>query len=135
MTEIDIERINQALYSCGRLLATICRDEIGDVAKAELEYAQEAFASLILDRNEWQGRAADRCHEAEEWFRKYGEQLERVTMMKEALKPFAETSERFDNSAAYFGAGLTPDQVKPRTDFTHGQLRAARRAYEYVDGK
>lgn len=36
----------------------------------------ERMEELIRERDEWRGRAADRCEEAEKWFRKYGNEQE-----------------------------------------------------------
>jgi R67 dihydrofolate reductase. len=43
---IDWTRIDDALISCARLLKTLCRDNIGDTAASELEYARSVIAAL-----------------------------------------------------------------------------------------
>jgi hypothetical protein len=45
---------------------------------------------------------------------------------REVIKPFAEASISMDAMAVHFGAELRGDDYKPKTGFTHGQLRAAR---------
>jgi hypothetical protein len=45
-----------------------------------------------------------------------------------ALEPFAEMSKRFDDAATSFGTLPSDDLHKPLTEFTHAQLRAARKA-------
>ena len=42
------------------------------------------------------------------------------------LLPFAAAAQRFDEAAEHFKADRPADDSKPRTDFTLGQLRAAR---------
>lgn len=54
--------------------------------------------------------------------------LVQIIYMKSALKPFAEASECFDKAAAEMGFAPNFDEYKPKTAFTHGQLRAARTA-------
>lgn len=43
---IDWTRIDDALISCAGLLKTLCRDNIGDTAASELEYARSVIAAL-----------------------------------------------------------------------------------------
>lgn len=40
---VDWQRVDDALVSCAGLLKTLCRDEIGDTAAAELEYVRSAL--------------------------------------------------------------------------------------------
>lgn len=52
----------------------------------------------------------------------------------EALRPFAQASQRFDDAATHFGHAPISDEYKPRTEFTHGDLRRARTAYRRLIG-
>lgn len=54
-------------------------------------------------------------------------EVERLT---KALEPFAEASRRFDAAGRGFNVDPRPDSYVPRTDFTHGELRAAARALD-----
>lgn len=47
---------------------------------------------------------------------------------RKALEPFAAASKRMDDAALRFNIRLPPDSRMPKTHFTHGDLRAARRA-------
>jgi len=63
-----------------------------------------------------------------EHFRETSESAERdLFAAEEVIRPFAEASKAFDDAAHQFGGVLRPDSGKPRTEFTHGQLRAAAR--------
>ena len=44
---MDWQRIDDALVSCAGLLRTLCKDEIGDTAAAELEYVRSAIAHPV----------------------------------------------------------------------------------------
>lgn len=48
---IDWTRIDDALISCAGLLKTLCRDNIGDTAASELEYARSVIAALQAERD------------------------------------------------------------------------------------
>ena len=48
----------------------------------------------------------------------------------EALKPFADQSKHFDEGAVRMGFAPSFDEYRPAVSFTHGELRAARRAYD-----
>lgn len=48
---IDWTRIDDALISCAGLLKTLCRDNIGDTAASELEYARSIIAALQAERD------------------------------------------------------------------------------------
>ena len=49
---------------------------------------------------------------------------------KEALEPFADQSKRFEEGAVRMGFAPSFDEYRPAVSFTHGELRAARRAYD-----
>lgn len=52
-----------------------------------------------------------------------------AALKKEAadvVRPFAEQSRRFDEAAVRFNHPLSADDSRPKTDFKHGELRAAR---------
>ena len=48
----------------------------------------------------------------------------------EVVRPFAAAAKRFDTAASDFGSSPSDDLHKPRTEFTMGDLRAARRLIE-----
>lgn len=48
---IDWTRIDDALISCAGLLKTLCRDNIGDTAASELEYARSVITALQAERD------------------------------------------------------------------------------------
>lgn len=62
----------------------------------------------------------------------FGEETEqlvsRIIELELALRPFAEAYERFDNAALEMGFAPAFDEYRPKTRFTHGDLRAARKA-------
>lgn len=58
---IDWTRIDDALISCAGLLKALCRDNIGDTAASELEYARSVIAAL-------QNVEAERDHFRERFF-------------------------------------------------------------------
>ena len=64
-------------------------------------------------------------------------QSERIAVLEaalrekdEALKPFADQSKHFDEGAVRMGFAPSFDEYRPAVSFTHGELRAARRAYD-----
>lgn len=70
---------------------------------------------------------AKRCHDGMEYWKGRAEAAEAaLAEAVEAMRPFAAAAQRFDEAAEHFKADRPADDSKPRTDFTLGQLRAAR---------
>lgn len=57
--------------------------------------AEKALGVMQYDRDEWRQRAADRCTEAESWFRKYGAEQERADNTQRALDALQHASDGF----------------------------------------
>ena len=61
-----------------------------------------------------------------------------AALKKEAadvVRPFAEQSRRFDEAAVRFNHPLSADDSRPKTDFKHGELRAARSFLDKWEGR
>lgn len=129
---IDWTRIDDALISCAGLLKALCRDNIGDTAASELEYARSVIAALQAERDAAAPKLPDDVAGLVKELR------DAAALKKEAadvVRPFAEQSRRFDEAAVRFNHPLSADDSRPKTDFKHGELRTARSFLDKWEGR
>ncbi len=127
------ERLGEVLRECQRTLAMMVSPE-----GARQTTVINAFAACVeaeaKARSALENGSGRNLADANS---KSPDQSERIAVLEaalrekdEALKPFADQSKRFDEGAVRMGFAPSFDEYRPAVSFTHGELRAARRAYD-----
>lgn len=129
---IDWTRIDDALISCAGLLKTLCRDNIGDTADSELEYARSVIAALQAERDAAAPKLPDDLAGLVKELR------DAAALKKEAadvVRPFAEHLDKMKFDRDNHGNLLPDEQAVGWVYVTNGHFRAARSFLNKLEGR